>query len=163
MLGVSRASQSWINMQRERQVVLAVPSADQVRAVDDLALTTGRTPVPEYKSARGYRHASDKFTLAGLTPVPSDLVDAPRAGECPVAMECTVDHMQDDPRRIPIVEVSVERVHAHPDILVDGNPNRVDPDRWRPLITNFQQFYGLQSGPLLPSTLATIDEERYRD
>lgn len=163
MLGVSRASQSWINMQRERQVVLAMPSADQVRAVDALALRTGRAPVPEYKSARGYRHTADKFAVAGLTPVPSDLVAAPRVSECPVAMECTVDHMQDDPQRLPIVEVSVERVHAHPDILVEGNPNRVDPDRWRPLIMSFQQFYGLQPHPLQPSTLATIDEEHYRD
>ncbi|KAA0099507.1 flavin reductase family protein [Mycolicibacterium sp. P1-18] len=163
MLGVSRASQSWTNMRREREVVLAVPSADQVQAVDRLALVTGRTPVPEYKSARGYRHAADKFSRAGLTPVPSDLVGAPRVDECPVAMECTVDHMQDDPHRLPIVEVTVQRVHAHPDILVAGNPNRVDPDMWRPLITSFQQFYGLQPRPLHPSALATIDEELYRD
>jgi flavin reductase (DIM6/NTAB) family NADH-FMN oxidoreductase RutF len=163
MLGVSRASQSWVNMQRERQVVLALPSAELAPAVNRLALVTGRNPVPEYKSACGYRYVSDKFARAGLTPVPSDLVRPPRVDECPVAMECTVDFMENDLPRLPIVEVSVERVHTHPDILVEGRPNRIDPDQWRPLIMSFQQFYGLQPDKLHTSTLASIDEEHYRD
>jgi hypothetical protein len=25
---------------------------------------------------------------------------------------------------------------------MDGNTNRIDPDRWRPLIMSFGQFYG---------------------
>jgi flavin reductase (DIM6/NTAB) family NADH-FMN oxidoreductase RutF len=150
-------------MRRERQVVLALPSAEQVSAANRLALATGSNPMPEYKSARGHRHVSDKFTVSGLTAVPSDLVRAPRIDECPVAMECTVDFMQPDPSRLPIVEVNVERVHAHPDVLMADSPNRIDPDRWRPLITSFQQFYGLQPNRLHTSSLATIDEEQYRD
>ena len=29
---------------------------------------------------------------------------------------------------------------------MDGWPNRIDPDKWRPLIMSFQKFYGLASG-----------------
>jgi len=42
-----------------------------------------------------------------------------------------------------------------------GEHDRIDPDKWRPLIMSFQQFYGL--GPKLhDSTLAQIPESMYR-
>jgi hypothetical protein len=53
-------------------------------------------------------------------------------------------------------------VHASPGILATDRPNRIDPDRWRPLIMSFQHFYGLADGRLVPSRLATVDEELYR-
>ncbi len=34
----------------------------------------------------------DKFKISGLTPVRSDLVDAPYAAECPVIIECELTH-----------------------------------------------------------------------
>jgi peptidoglycan hydrolase-like protein with peptidoglycan-binding domain len=46
-------------------------------------------------------------------------------------------------------------------ILVPGEPDRVDPDKWRPLIMSFQQFYGL-TPRLQPSRQATIPESAYR-
>ena len=47
-------------------------------------------------------------------------------------------------------------------MLVPGERNRIDPDRWRPLIMSFQQFYGLTPDRLHDSTLARISEELYR-
>jgi flavin reductase (DIM6/NTAB) family NADH-FMN oxidoreductase RutF len=162
VLGINRGSQSWANMARTGEVAVALPSADQVDAVNRLALTTGRDPVPERKLRRGYTHVADKFGISGLTPVPADLIAPPLVAECPVVMECTVDAMQPDEDRPPAVEVTVRRVHAAPEILVTGRPNRIDPDRWRPLIMSFQHFYGLAGGRLVPSRLATVDEELYR-
>jgi hypothetical protein len=44
---------------------------------------------------------------------------------------------------------------------MEGKPNRIDPDRWKPLIMSFQRFYGL--GPeLSESRLAGIPEAMYR-
>ena len=44
---------------------------------------------------------------------------------------------------------------------MDGEPNRIDPDKWRPLILSFQEFYGL--GPKLrASRLGTVPEALYR-
>jgi len=63
--------------------------------------------------------------------------------------------------RIVTFEVRIQRVHVEESILMNGDPNRVDPDKWRPLIMSFQQFYGL--GPQLrDATLATIPESVYR-
>jgi flavin reductase (DIM6/NTAB) family NADH-FMN oxidoreductase RutF len=159
MLGINRNSQSWANLDRTREVAVALPSTDQVDAVNRLALTTGRDPLPERQQRRGYRHVADKFGVSGLTPVPADLIAPPLVADCPV---CTVDHMDPDHARIPAVEVTVRRVHASPDIVMADRPNRIDPDRWRPLIMSFQHFYGLADGRLVPSRLATVDEELYR-
>jgi flavin reductase (DIM6/NTAB) family NADH-FMN oxidoreductase RutF len=162
MLGINRNSQTWANLARTGEVVVALPSPDQVDAVNRLALTTGRDPVSERQQKRGYRHVADKFGVSGLTPVPADLIAPPLVADCPVAMEATVDTMTEDVNRIPAVEVTVQRVHASPGILATDRPNRIDPDRWRPLIMSFQHFYGLADGRLVPSRLATVDEELYR-
>jgi flavin reductase (DIM6/NTAB) family NADH-FMN oxidoreductase RutF len=162
VLGINRNSQSWANLDRTREVAVALPSVDQVDAVNRLALTTGRNPLSERQQRRGYQHVPDKFGVSGLTPVPADLIAPPLVADCPVVMECTVDHMDPDHARIPAVEVTVRRVHASPDILMADHPNRIDPDRWRPLIMSFQHFYGLADGRLVPSRLATVDEELYR-
>lgn len=58
------------------------------------------------------------------------------------------------------LEVAVIRVHADEDILPE--PDRIDPDAWRPLIMSFQQFYGLSPATLQRSTLARISEALYR-
>jgi hypothetical protein len=59
-------------------------------------------------------------------------------------------------------EVRIQRVHARADLMMDGMPNRIDPDKWRPLIMSFQQFYGLAQGQVHPSLLSKIPEELYR-
>lgn len=169
VIGVGTASQTAQNLARRGEAVLNLPSADQVDAVDRLALTTGADPVSRAKQARGYRHVRDKFGLAGLTADRSETVTAPRVRECPVQLEAVVEARhglaEDDPRlrgHVLTVELRVQRVHLHPAILAPGAGDRVDPDRWRPLIMSFQQFYGLAPGRLRPSTLATIPEGLYR-
>ncbi|MFL5620642.1 MAG: flavin reductase family protein, partial [Gemmatimonadaceae bacterium] len=76
MLGFGTMSQTSENLLRTRECVINLPSHAEVEHVDRLALTTARNPVPEKKLGWGYRHARDKFGLAGLTPMPSDTVAA---------------------------------------------------------------------------------------
>jgi hypothetical protein len=59
------------------------------------------------------------------------------------------------------VQLSIERPHLDESILMDGNPNRIDPDKWRPLIMSFAQFYGLADGKLRRSEVRAIPEEAY--
>src|SRR5262249_8660430 len=61
-----------------------------------------------------------------------------------------------------IFEVRIQRVHADPELLMDGQPDRIDPDKWRPLIMSFQKFYGLAPAQLRDSRLAGIPERTYR-
>ncbi|CAG7616329.1 flavin reductase family protein [Actinacidiphila bryophytorum] len=168
MLGLGARSQTAHNLLREREVVLNLPDDRLADAVDRLALTTGRNPVPGGKAERGYRYEGDKFGRAGLTPLPSQTVRPPRAAECPVAMEAVVEAThplaEDDPDQrggIIVFEVRVQRVLVHDGIRLPGSTDRIDPDRWRPLIMSFQQLYGL--GPRVrESTLARIPEGMYR-
>lgn len=168
MLGLGARSQTARNLLREREVVLNLPDDRLADAVDRLALTTGRNPVPGGKAERGYRYEGDKFGRAGLTAVPSQTVRPPRAAECPVAMEAVVEAThplaEDDPEQrggIIVFEVRIQRVLVHDEIRLPGSTDRIDPDRWRPLIMSFQQLYGL--GPRVrESTLARIPEGMYR-
>ena len=168
ILGLNAASKTTLNMIRTGQRVLNLPSVDNVAAVNRLACLTGSNPVPAVKLARGYAYEKRKFETARLTPIPSLTVAPPRALECPVQMEAVVaakhDLMEDDDvtrGKIVSFEVRVTRVHLHPDILMDGLSNRVDPNKWRPLMMSFQRFYGL-GGEVHESTLARIPEEIYR-
>lgn len=169
IIGLATASKTTENLKRTGECVLNLPSVEQVDAVNRLALTTGSNPVPQGKIVRGYRHQKQKFQIAQLTPAPSETIAPPRASECPVHLEATVQHWRDlaenDDKvrgRTVIFEVRIQRVHLAPSILKDGDPNRVDPDRWRPLIMSFTKFYGLAPGELQTSTLAQVPEDLYR-
>ena len=150
MLGLAAASKTTQNMLRTGECALNLPSEKEAGGLNRLAFTTGSNPVPQGKLARGYRHVSDKFGLAGFAPLASATVAAPRVLECPVQLEAVVvaTHAlaaEDDALRGRTLafEVRIQRVHLEQSILADGEPNRVDPDRWRPLIMSFQKFYGL--------------------
>ncbi|MBD0735238.1 flavin reductase family protein [Streptomyces sp. CBMA29] len=168
MLGLGARSQTARNLLRDGACVLNLPEDSMAAAVDRLALTTGRDPVPEGKARRGYRYEGDKFGLAGLTPAASETVAAPRVAQCPVALEAVVEAThplaEDDPRQrggIVVFEVRITRVLVHDRIRAAGTRDRIDPDKWRPLVMSFQHFYGL--GPRLrESALATIPERLYR-
>lgn len=168
VLGLSAASQTARNLLARREVVINMPSAGMAAQVDSLALTTGANPVPEYKVQRGYIHVADKFSAAGLTPRASEAVAPLRVAEAPVQLEARIEAVHSLAAEDPVLagkvltfEARVVRVHVDEAILVPGEPNRIDPDRWNPLIMSFQKFYGL-SGQRHPSRLASIDEAAYR-
>jgi flavin reductase (DIM6/NTAB) family NADH-FMN oxidoreductase RutF len=168
VIGISAYSQTTLNLLREGECTLSLPGVDLVDAVNRLAKTTGSNPVPEGKRQKGYRFEPRKFELAGLTPRMGELVSAPLVGECPVQMETKLMVADSLARenalmqgRILKIELKVMRVHLDESIIMDGHPDRVDPDKWRPLIMSFQEFYGLGE-KVHPSTLGTIPERLYR-
>lgn len=163
VLGLGVRSKTSQNMMRTGECVLNLPSDALAPQVDRLALTTGSNPVPPRKVERGYRHEPDKFGRAGLTAVASEAVSPPRVEECPVNLEAVVEatHPIGEEGGTMAFEVRILRVHVHEDIRMPGTTDRIDPDRWRPLIMSFQQLYGL--GPRVhTSALAQIPERLYR-
>ncbi len=143
MLGMSQRSQTMHNLVRERECVLNLPSVAQVKAVNQLALTTGRNPVPEYKSVQGYRYEPDKFAIAGLTSLPSQLVQPQRVQECPVQMEAILKQSHRVEEHMLAAEVEIVCTHIEDALLVPGTDNHINPDAWKPLIMSFTEFYGL--------------------
>ena len=81
MLGLQTASQTPQNMIRTGQCVLNLPSPKQADAVNRLARLTGTETIPELKRRLGYAYEPSKFEVAGLTPIASQTVAAPRALE----------------------------------------------------------------------------------
>jgi flavin reductase (DIM6/NTAB) family NADH-FMN oxidoreductase RutF len=82
--------------------------------------------------------------------------------ECPVQLEARVVETHRFNGSQFAFETAIERIHADDGILVDNEPDRVDPDAWRPLIMRFQRFYGLSDEQAGPSRLAEIPEAMYR-
>ena len=68
------ATYTYGNIVRRKAFTISVPSEAHVRQADYFGLVSGSGP--------------DKFSIAGLTPVKSDLVDAPYVGEFPMVLEC---------------------------------------------------------------------------
>jgi len=103
------------NIDRTKEFVANVVSEE---IAEPMNLTSGDYP-PEV----------DEFRVAGLTPVPSDLVRPPRVKESPVQMECKL-HFFIDISALPgggsIVLGEVVRFHVD-DAVVDGF--KVDPDK----------------------------------
>ena len=168
MLGFGARSKTPANILRTRECVLNLPSVEQVAAVDRLARTTGSDPVPPHKLTMGYRTEKDKFGVAGLTAMASDLVTPPRIAECPVQLEAvlTASHGLEggDPERsgkLVALEVRIVRVHLDDSVRMVGHEDRVDPERWRPLMMSFCHFFGLGE-KVHPSRLAEIPESAYR-
>ena len=167
MIGLAAASKTTQNLLRDKQCVLNLPSVDQAHAVNLLAKTTGSNPVPEGKLLKGHRYVQDKFGIAGFKKQSSQTVEPPRVKECPVQMEAVVEAIhklaEGDPEqqgRIITFELRIQKIYIEEDILMDDNPNRVDPDKWKPLIMSFQQFYTL-GDKVQYSTLAEIPETLY--
>lgn len=85
-LGVGRDSQAGRNLERCGELVINLPDAALVAAIERIAPTTGAKDIPAHK--RGlYRHEPDKWSLGGFSPLGSERVQPARIAECPVQIE----------------------------------------------------------------------------
>jgi flavin reductase (DIM6/NTAB) family NADH-FMN oxidoreductase RutF len=75
-VSLRKATYSYGNIVSRQAFTVNIPSEDQVREVDYFGMASGRD--------------EDKFQRTGLTPVASDLVDAPYIMEFPMVLECRV-------------------------------------------------------------------------
>lgn len=78
-ISVREATYTYGNLVERQAFTVNVPSASLVQAADYFGIASGRD--------------TDKFAVTGLTPVSSDLVDAPYVAEFPLVLECKVAHV----------------------------------------------------------------------
>ncbi|SCO42558.1 uncharacterized protein FFNC_08590 [Fusarium fujikuroi] len=135
LLGLASGSQTTLNLFRTKHCVINLPSADMAHYINPIAKTTGTPTVPS-RQERPRLHPLQR--------------QPPRISECPVQMEAeltnSMDLMQEVPDRkgrLVAIEIKILRTHVRHDLRMEGYANRIDPDRWRPLIMSFQEFYGL--------------------
>lgn len=147
VLGLSSATQGAVNLLREGECTLNFPSAGLWPNVERIARTTGVNPVPPYKAEMGFVHEVDKFALGGFAIQPSELILTPRIAECPLQFETRLltCHRSAKQKGAPaahlILEVDVQRVHAHRSIVVPGT-NHIDTGQWNPLFYVFRHYFG---------------------
>ena len=77
-VSLQKPRHSYGNMVRNQAFTVSVPAVSQVREADYVGIYSGRD--------------EDKFAATGLTPVKSELVNAPYVQECPLILECKVIH-----------------------------------------------------------------------
>lgn len=87
------------------------------------------------KTSEMVSRQTNEFELAGLTPLPSSMISAPRIKESPVNLECkhlhTIDLPTDDPTKPNTLVVGqVVGIHISDDIITDG---MVDMTKFQPL------------------------------
>jgi len=78
-IALRKATYTYGNLVERKAFTVSIPSIDHVAATDYFGIVSGRD--------------EDKFEATGLTPVRSDLVDAPYVGEFPLVLECKVVHV----------------------------------------------------------------------
>ena len=121
------ATYSHGNIMARKAFTISVPSAAQVDQADYFGVVSGRE--------------ADKFKVAGLTPVRSELVDAPYVGEFPMVAECKV------------IQVSELGLHTHfiaevLDVKVDSSAmgeKHADMSKVSPILFSpgDRNYYGL--------------------
>lgn len=140
VLGLGNDGHALANLRRHPELVINLPAAHQVDAVEAIAPTTGSSPVPAHKRS-SYRHVADKWTLGGFTPQASLDVAPARIAECPVQLEGQlVQEVRIADGAAAAVEVAITRTHVHARIL-SPTPNRIDTNRWRPLYYTFRHYF----------------------
>lgn len=77
-ISIRKATHSYSNIVEQKAFTINVPSEAHAKDADYFGLVSGRDV--------------DKFSATGLTPIKSDLVDAPYLKEFPLVLECKVIH-----------------------------------------------------------------------
>jgi flavin reductase (DIM6/NTAB) family NADH-FMN oxidoreductase RutF len=127
-VSVRKATYTYGNLVERKAFTVSIPSEEQVTAADFFGLVSGRDV--------------DKFAVAGLTPVRSELVDAPYVQEFPLVLECRVVQVAELGLHVQFVGEILD-VKADEDRLdPSGRPTAelIRPFWWAP---SENEYYGL--------------------
>jgi flavin reductase (DIM6/NTAB) family NADH-FMN oxidoreductase RutF len=118
-VSLRKATYTYGNIVERKAFTVSIPSENYVKEADYFGIASGKKV--------------DKFAATGLTPVKSDLVDAPYVKEFPLILECKV---------IKIVEIGLhtefigEIVDVKADSSVLNEKNLPDIEKVKPIIWN---------------------------
>jgi len=127
-VSLRKATYTYHNLCRRKAFTLSIPSEPFIRQADYFGLTTGRE--------------TDKFASTGLTPVRSELVDAPYVKEFPVVIECRLFRQFELGLHTQFVGEVLD-VKAEDDVL--NTSGMVDILKLKPLVftPDTQAYYGI--------------------
>lgn len=127
-ISLRKATYTYGNIIERQAYTLSVPSVQYVQEADYFGMASGRNV--------------NKFKETGLTPVRSELVDAPYVGEFPMILECKVIHHYKIGLHTHFVGEILDVKIDESVLGDDGNP---DIEKIRPIVYSpeAQQYHGI--------------------
>ena len=108
-ISLRKARRTYAAIEQRKAFTISIPSEAHVKEADYFGMASGAK--------------ADKFSVAGLTPVKSELVDAPYVEEFPLVVECRLLHAFDLGVHTQFVGEILD-VKADPAVLgEDGSPD----------------------------------------
>ena len=131
-VSLRKATSTYGNIMARKAFTVSIPPEAFVKETDYFGLVSGKDV--------------DKFAVSGLTPVKSDLVDAPYVAEFPLVVECTLLHAYEIGLHTMFVGEILD-VKADPQVL--GENGSLDVQKLMPFFfdTDSRQYFKL-GGPL---------------
>jgi flavin reductase (DIM6/NTAB) family NADH-FMN oxidoreductase RutF len=127
-ISLRKATYTYGNIIERKAYTLSVPSEKYAREADYFGIVSGRKV--------------NKFKESGLTPVKSELVDAPYVSEFPMVLECKViHHFEIGLHTHSIGEIMDVKIDA----AVLGDNGAPDISKVKPIVytPEYQQYYGI--------------------
>ncbi len=125
-ISLRKATYTYGNIMERKAYTVSLPSEQYAREADYFGTVSGRKV--------------DKFKSTGLTPVRSELVDAPYVGEFPLVLECRVVHIHE-------IGLHTQFIGEILDVKIDetvlGTGSRPDVGKIGPFVygTTAQRYY----------------------
>jgi flavin reductase (DIM6/NTAB) family NADH-FMN oxidoreductase RutF len=116
-ISVRKARYSYANIIERKAFTVGIASEDTMAEADYVGIVSGRDV--------------DKFAASRLTPIKSDLVDAPYAAEFPVVLECRLLHTLEIGIHTQFIG---EIIDVKADIEVFGDDGLLDINKIKPLV-----------------------------
>lgn len=140
-VSLRKATYSYASIVERKAFTIGIASETAMKEADYVGIVSGRD--------------TDKFATTGLTPVKSELVDAPYAAEFPFALECRLLHTLEIGLHTLFVGEIVD-VKADAEVL--GDDGLPDILKLKPLVfdTGHRGYHGV--GPLLGKAFAVGKE-----
>ncbi len=116
-ISLRKATYTYGNVLQKKAFTVSVPSDKYVKEADYFGIESGRN--------------SDKFNTSHLTPVKSDIVDAPYVSEFPMILECRLIHHYEIGLHTQFIGEILD-VKIDEDKLIEGS--KTDMDQIRPIV-----------------------------
>lgn len=116
-ISLRKATYTYGNIMERKAYTVSVPSNKYVKEADYFGIESGRI--------------TDKFKESRLTPMKSDLVDAPYVSEFPMILECKLFHHYEIGLHTQFIGEILD-VKVDEDKLIDGN--KTDMELIRPIV-----------------------------
>ena len=116
-VSLRKARYTYGNIMEQKAYTISIPPQNYVKEADYFGIVSGRN--------------TDKFAAAGLTPVRSDLVNAPYVKEFPLVLECKLLHTFEIGSHTQFIG---EIIDVKVDESVLGEKGQPDVEKIRPVI-----------------------------